>query len=244
MVNYFQNLFAANAGDPSPILDCVNCKVSASQNAALVCPVKRDEVHEALFAMHPDKSPGPDGMSPGFDQHFWDIMGSDIVLFCDTFIRSGQLLNGVNHTHIALIPKKQNPTCMTDLRPISLCNVIYKIAAKVLANRLKPLLNSLISKAQSAFVPNRLISDNIMLAFKAQHFFKRKTQGKNGFSALKLDLSKAFDRVEWSYLRSIMLKMGFCEAWVSLIWNCISNVSYHVLADGAEIGPIVPCRGG
>lgn len=99
-----------------------------------------------------------------------------------------------------LIPKKSELTGMGDLRPIALCNVTYKIISKVLANRLKPLLNMLISENQCAFVPNKLITYNIMLAFETQHYLKRKTQGKEGFAALKLDISKAYDRVEWSHL--------------------------------------------
>lgn len=85
---------------------------------------------------------------------------------------------------------------MSDFRPISLCNVVYKILVKVLANRLKPTLNNIIAENQSAFVPGRMIIDNIMLAFETQHFLKRKTQGKEGYVALKIDMSKAYDRME------------------------------------------------
>ena len=92
--------------------------------------------------------------------------------------------------------------------------MIYKIVSKVIANRLKPILNSIISETQSAFVADRLITDNILIAFETLHHMKNSCMGKNGFMALKLDMSKAYDKVEWIFLKSILLKMGFLESWV------------------------------
>ena len=113
-----------------------------------------------------------------------------------------------------LIPKVQNPKKVFDFRPISLYNVIYKLISKVLANRLKPMLHSIISKTQSAFIANRLITDNILIAFEFLHHMKTNCTGKKGFMAMKLDMSKAYDRVEWCFLEQILLKLGFQESWV------------------------------
>lgn len=132
---------------------------------------------------------------------------------------------------------------MGDLRCIALCNVVYKIIVKVMANHLKLLLDSIIVENQSAFVPERLMTDNIMIAFEIQHCLKCKTQGKDGYAAMKLDMSKAYDHIEWPLLRAIMLKLGFCVRWMNLIWACISSVEYHILHEGGEIGPIIPHRG-
>ena len=127
---------------------------------------------------------------------------------------------------------------MTEFRLISLCNVIYKILSKVIANRLKPIINSIISEDQSAF-----ITDNILIAFKSLHHMKTQYLGKEGYMALKLDMSKAYDRVEWLFLEKILLKMGFQESWVRMIMDCITTVSYSILVNGEHKGLIRPSRG-
>ena len=106
---------------------------------------------------------------------------------------------------------------MNHFRPISLCNVIFKIVSKVLANRLKLILGSIIFECQSAFVANRIIIDNILISFETLHYMKTKRQGKTTHMALKLDMSKAYDRVEWDYLKASILKMGFHKKWLDLI---------------------------
>ena len=132
---------------------------------------------------------------------------------------------------------------MYEFRPISLCNVIYKIISKVLANRLKPIINDIISKSQSAFIANRLITDNVLIAFESLHHMKTNCTGRTGFMALKLDMSKAYDRVEWCFLENFLLKMGFQESWVAMIMECITTVMYSILVNGEPKGLITPTRG-
>lgn len=112
------------------------------------------------------------------------------------------MLNGksthapMNHTYIALVPKIEKPKKVSDFRPISLCNVIYRIMAKTITNRLKTILHQIISPTQSAFIPNRLITDNIIIGYECLHKIRHNKGKKQCLVALKLDISKAYDRVE------------------------------------------------
>ncbi|XP_060963958.1 uncharacterized protein LOC115723947 [Cannabis sativa] len=243
ITSYFHDLFSTSSVNLGSVLDGIQPTVSREQNEDLLRTISEEEVRNALFQMHPDKSPGPDGMTPAFYQKHWGIVGTDVVKFVRDFFDSGQFPDSINDTHIVLIPKKKNPSQMGDLRPISLCNVIYKVASKVVANRMKNVLNFAISETQSAFVAGRLISDNIMVAFEVMHYLKRKTTGKKGYMALKLDMSKAYDRVEWGFLEAILRVMGFNTRWIGLVLSCVNSVRYHVINSGQKLGPIIPTRG-
>ena len=136
-----------------------------------------------------------------------------------------------------------SPQKITEFRPISLCNVVYKLISKVLANRLKRVLDAVIDESQSTFVPGRLIIDNVIVAFETMHYIDQRKKGKEALMAEKLDMSKAYDRVKWVYLEAMMRKMGFHERWISLIMMCVTTVSYSVLINGEPKGKIIPSRG-
>lgn len=112
-----------------------------------------------------------------------------------------------------------------------------------MANRMKPLLDCLISKTQSVFMPGRMIIDNILLAYKTHHFLKCKRQGREGYAMLKLDMSKVYDPIEWKMLQVVLLKFGFSAKWVDLVMCCVSSVEYSIMAWVEEIGPIRSHRG-
>jgi hypothetical protein len=122
----------------------------------------------------------------------------------------------VNNTVLTLIPKVKNPQDLTNFRPIALCNVLYKICSKGIANRFCQLIDVFISEEQSSFIPGRLITNNVLIAYESIHYLKQK-KGKSGACVVKLDITKAYDRVEWSYLRLNMTQLGFNDQWVNLI---------------------------
>ena len=170
-------------------------------------------------------------------------MKDDLTHMVNKFLFEGTVAAGLNDTNICLIPKTTKPNEMTQFRPISLCNVSYKIISKVLCQRLKRVLPGLISETQSAFVAGRQISDNIMIAQEMFHALRTKPSGRNKRMVIKTDMSKAYDRMEWSFIEAVMRKMGFSETWITWIMRCITSVKYKVLMNGQPRGNIVPSRG-
>jgi hypothetical protein len=144
---------------------------------------------------------------------------------------------------IVIIPKVKNPSNLSQFRPISLCNVVFKIASNVLANRLKKILPEVVSKEQLAFVPGRLITDSVITAYECLHFMKNNRSKKNSHYALKFDMRKAYDRLEWDYLQVIMKKLGFAQRFVDTIMRGVCIVSFLVLFNGAKTKIFNPSRG-
>jgi hypothetical protein len=150
---------------------------------------------------------------------------------------------GVNDTAIVLIPKCDQPETLKDFRPISLCTVLYKVIAKCMVNIIRPILGDIISINQSAFVPGRLITDNAMVAFECLHFIEQNKSLDKNFCAYKLDLSKAYDRVDWDFLKKVMQRLGFSCRWVDWIMSCVTSVRYQVKFNGNLLDSFSPSRG-
>lgn len=170
-------------------------RVTDEHNRWLVADLTFKEFTTAVKQMHPDKASGPDGLNPAFFQQFWPVLGKEVFNCCKDWLSNCSIPANLNDTKVFLIPKKENACKMKDLRPIALCNVLYKILSKVLANRLKCVLPHIISENQGAFVPGRSINDNVLIAFELIHHMKKTNRGNEGDVALKLDISKAYDRV-------------------------------------------------
>lgn len=154
----------------------------------------------------------------------------------------GILPEGINYTDVVLIPKKDHPSTMKELRPIALCKVVYKVVANVLANQLKCILPNIISELQSAFVPNRLITNNIIMANEIMHFMKGRGRGQEGHAALKIYIAKAYDKLEWDYMANMMRALGFCERLIELVMMCVMTISFTILLGDHCIGPVIPER--
>lgn len=143
-------------------------------------PVDRVEVKSAAFQLGALKAPGPDEMSGIFYQHCRDIVGNDLVDAVISFLENGRMLKELNHTNIVLIPKVHHPESIEQFQPIGLCTFHYKVIAKIITNRMKHIMGHLVDDSQSAFIPGRLKTDNILIAHELMHFLKRRKKGIHG----------------------------------------------------------------
>ncbi|XP_074289141.1 uncharacterized protein LOC141614281 [Silene latifolia] len=240
---YFQGLFQTTQPMVTDdILAGVGNRVTAAMNGGLRREYTEEEITDALNQMHPLKASGPDGMNGLFYQTYWDLVGPCVTRTVLAILRGESSPREINKTNIVLIPKKKAPDKIREFRPISLCNVAYKPVSKVLANRLKAFLGDIVSENQSAFTPGRAISDNVLIAFEIFNFMKGHN-GREGFMALKLDMAKAYDRVEWVFLERVLRAMGFDRAWIRRVMECVSTVSFSVLINGQPSSTFIPSRG-
>ncbi|KAK4348291.1 hypothetical protein RND71_034630 [Anisodus tanguticus] len=209
-------------------------RLTPEQGEELTRSATDSEIKAAVFDIGDDKAPGPDGFSAGFYKKSWDIIGGD---FCDAvkeFFSSGQLLKQINHTIIALVPKSTHSPMVTDFRPISCCNILYKVITKILAARVETVLDSIIDNAQSAFIQGRRMSDNIHLVQELLKGYNHKRVSNR--CILKVDLRKAFDSVSWEFLTAILIGLNFPEHFVAQIMECVSTPSFSVAINGSIHG--------
>lgn len=243
ILEHFSDLYEhSGPRDFSNILSVVDNVISEGMNLSLIRDVSKDEIKRAAFELGSLKSPGPDGYPGFFFQSFWDKVGNEVCGAVKRFFSNGFFLRKLNNTNITLIPKVFCPKALGQFRPISLCNFAMKVITKVMANRLKSILQEIISPNHSAFFLGHLIQDNIIVAHEVFHFLKMK-KGTGGFMALKLDFNKAYDGVEWDFVEALMNKMGFHATWVNWVMQCISNVKFTIMVNGKARVQVRPKRG-
>jgi hypothetical protein len=195
-----------------------------------------EEVWETIKDLPMDRTPGPDGFIGRFYKACWSVIKSDFMAAIITLQQgNARGLGLLNAAYITLIPKKVDTVLAKDYRPISLVHSFAKLVTKILANRLAPLLNSMISTNQSVFIRGRSIHDNFILVQQTVKVLHRQ---KVASLFLKLDISKAFDSVSWAFLLEVLRHLGFGLSWCNLIAYLLSTSSTHILVNG-EPGELI-----
>ena len=206
------------------------CSVLTScQQQQLILPFSEDEVIAVVRGLNSEGAPGPEGIPVFFYKDYWDTVRPEVMAALEDF-RTGRChMDRLNRTYIVLLPKVQGAEQIGDFRPISLSNSLYLVFAKVLANRLRGVLSSLISPFQSAFIPGRQMTDSIVLEEEIVAAWRR--EGTTGFM-LKVDFAKAYDSLDWRFLWNVLRRRGFPEMWVQWIKQCVMTSTFAVLLNG------------
>ncbi|GJZ55134.1 RNA-directed DNA polymerase, eukaryota [Tanacetum coccineum] len=192
--------------------------------------VSNAEIKKAVWDCGIDKAPGPDGFTFGFYRRYWNLIEKDVVDAIRWFFEFGNIPKGGNSSFISLIPKIPNANMVKDFRPISLIGSVYKIIAKILANRLVMVVGDLVNEIQSAFVADRQILDGPFILNELVQWCKAK---KKQTMVFKVDFEKAYDSVRWDFLNDVMKKFGFGEKWCNWIRKCLQTSRGSVLVNGS-----------
>lgn len=236
---YFEEIIGCTNLPQSPcsvslLANLLPFRCSDLQKLDLEKTVSAEEIIATVFAMPLNKCPGPDGYSVEFFRSSWSIVGTDVIAAVLEFFRNGRLMKDFNTTKIALIPKFPEACRLEDYRPISCCNLVYKIISKIIANRLKPILQVCISRNQVAFLKGRLLGENVLLASELIRGYHNSSCPKR--SMLKVDIRKAFDTVCWDFILKLLEAQGFPPLFRVWIKECISSPRFSVAINGELAG--------
>ena len=223
------------------LTELLDYRCSTEAKALLLKPVEEAEISDTLFSMPHNKAPGPDGYQVEFYRAAWSVIKEDFIIAVQSFFLFGFMPHSINATLLSLVPKCTNAEKLSDFRPIACCNVIYKVISKILARRLKATLPAAIEMNQCAFVEGRLLLENVILATEIVKDYHKPSITSR--SAMKMDISKAFDTVSWSFIENTLRAMDYPDLFVTWIMKCISTAAFSVSVNGELEGFFGSSRG-
>lgn len=242
-VDFYKNLYSEDIPSYCPLVTSqVFPRLHQELFTVLMEVPSTEEILKVIKSMGSYKAPGIDGFQPIFFQSQWPTIGPSVVKFILSFFNTGYLPQSLKETLLVLILKIQNPDCLANFRPISLCNVVYKIVTKIFANRIKPLMSRLVDENQSSFIAGLNAIDNVVIVQEVIHSMKRKT-GKKGWMAIKIDLEKAYDRVNWDFVKESLILANFPANFIDRIMNCVCSPVMRLLWNGSLTEEFNPSRG-
>ena len=242
-LTYFQNIFGGvnNCVDNGLVAKVIPTLVSTEENATLISMPLFDEIKNVMFDMNADGAPGPDGFGGHFFQHFWDIVGVDVVSSVQEFFCTGILIPNINANILVLSPKVPGVASMGDFRPIALANFQFKVITKILADRLTLIGMRIISPQQRGFVRNRNISDCVIIASEVINLLTKTQFGGN--LAIKVDICKTFDTLDWIFLLAVLKQFGFNNIFCDWILSILRSAHLSILVNGKVVGYFSCTRG-
>ncbi|KAJ0870349.1 putative RNA-directed DNA polymerase [Helianthus annuus] len=242
--NEVRDFFQEKFTEPNPTRPGFTChnikKLSIEQGTFLISTFSFNEVKNAIWDCDGDKAPGPDGFNFTFIKHYWDLLGEDFQRILVNFHNTGKISKGCSSSFITLIPKAKDPENLNDYRPIILIGCISKVISKVLANRLKTVIGSVISEEQSAYLSDRNILDGPLITNEIISWVKR---SKAKAFLFKIDFEKAFDTISWNFIISVFEQKNFPEKWILWIQGIFASSRSSVLVNGSPTGEFQCSRG-
>ncbi|KAH0772342.1 hypothetical protein KY290_016323 [Solanum tuberosum] len=204
--------------------------ITSNMNEEMEAMPTIDEVRRAVMGLNKNSAGGPDGMTGAFYQSSWEIIGEDIHKMVKAFVCGADLPRYITHTNLILIPKKITVNTFSDLRPISLSNFVNKIFSRIIHERIKVVLPKIISPEQAGFIQGRSIAENVLVVQEIVAGIGKR--GKTPNMVIKLDMMKAYDRVEWLYLSRVLRRLGFGDRIIDMVYMLISYNWYSILLNG------------
>jgi hypothetical protein len=227
--------------DPLLAEEVIPKLITDDVNALMTILPSHQEIKAAVFALNKDSAPGPDGFSAFFFQQYWDIVNSDVINAVLEFFTTSWILPSYNSNVIALLPKTSSATSIDQYRPIAMANFKFKIISKIIADGLANIMPSLISEEQMGFIHDRNIKDCLCIASEAVNLLHNKSFGGN--LALKIDISKAFDTLEWPFLLKVLNCFGFNDTFCNWIQVILKSAFLSISINGKSEGYFNCSRG-
>jgi hypothetical protein len=243
IVSYYKSLFSTNLVLQDSLLadEVIPNLISDDVNAILIMLPSIDEIKAAVFGLNGDSAPGPDGFGAYFFQHYWDIVSTDVINAVLEFFTTSWILPGYNSNIIALLPKTPDASSIDQYRPIAMANFKFKIISKILADRLASIMPTIVSEEQKGFIHGMDIKDCLCIASEAANLLHNKSFGGN--VALKIDITKAFDTLDWNFILKVLKTFGFHDTFCNWIKVILQSAHLSISINGKSHGFFTCSRG-